>query len=584
VSTALFRRSFALILAGCWASSLGLSQQPLRFKTRQIDTSAAEPVREIRSAATLGRQHLVLQFETPPSASIVAELASRGANVLQDVPENGLLVSVKQKVPVQDLGVRYAAPIDPQDKVSPIAGSSASGWVLVEFHPDVDANSARAMLLKLGLQVRDNPDLNPHHVMIHSSDTGMFSEIAQLDQVAYIFPASDALAQGVPTKACNGALTTNGSTAQSIPTYGNGWDGPGLGAATVSYVFSLMTEQLPAASSEAEIARAMQQWSNAVQVTWAQGTDPTAPGTVNVLFATGAHGDGYPFDGPGGVLAHTFYPAPPNPEPIAGDMHFDDSESWHIGSNTDLFSVALHELGHSLGLGHADDPSAVMYPYYQMATTLSPLDISTAQTMYAATPTATKTAASPTTAPQPSTQFSLNVNSVPATTTAATISLSGTASGGSGTVTVTWAANQASGTAQGSASWTIASVPLVTGSNTITITATQGTTRISRSVTVTRQPAPTTPDTTAPTLTINSPSSTSVSTSAASISISGTASDNVGVTSVTWSTNVGQSGTASGTTQWNATVPLLVGSNSVMIQASDAAGNAGWRTLVVTRH
>ena len=33
----------------------------------------------------------------------------------------------------------------------------------------------------------------------------------------------------------------------------------------------------------------------------------------------------------GGVLAHTFYPAAPNPEPIAGDMHLDNDENWNAG-------------------------------------------------------------------------------------------------------------------------------------------------------------------------------------------------------------------------------------------------------------
>ncbi len=161
------------------------------------------------------------------------------------------------------------------------------------------------------------------------------------------------------------ALTTNGPTGQAIPTYGNGWDGPGLGSAALTYVFSHVTAQLDTATAESEIRRAMAEWSKVVAVTWQSGTNPVGSATVNILFATYAHGDGYPFDGPGGILAHTFYPAPPNPEPLAGDMHFDDSESWHVGSDTDLFSVALHELGHALGLGHSDDPTAVMYPVLQ---------------------------------------------------------------------------------------------------------------------------------------------------------------------------------------------------------------------------
>jgi hypothetical protein len=127
------------------------------------------------------------------------------------------------------------------------------------------------------------------------------------------------------------------------------------------------------------------------------------------------------------------------------------------------------------------------------------------------------------------------------------------------------------------------------GVNTITVTAAAGASHVSQVVTVTRQTAPaptggTGTDTTAPSLTIGTPGATSVSTSAATIAFSGTASDNVGVTSVTWATNTGQSGTASGTTNWSASIPLLTGSNVVTMRAYDAAGNSGWRSVVVTRH
>src|SRR5271154_3191535 len=198
MSTVFARPTFAIILSGFAASGLGFAQSPLRFKTRQIDTSAAAPVREIRSASVLGRQHLLLQFETQPTAETVAALTLRGVDVLQDVPENGLLVSLDRRVAVPDLGVQYAAPIDPQDKISPIAGSTANGFVLVEFHPDVDQNTARGLILKLRLELQENPDLSPHHLMIHSSEVAIFSKIADLDEVAYIFPASEALALGVP--------------------------------------------------------------------------------------------------------------------------------------------------------------------------------------------------------------------------------------------------------------------------------------------------------------------------------------------------------------------------------------------------
>jgi len=123
------------------------------------------------------------------------------------------------------------------------------------------------------------------------------------------------------------------------------------------------------------------------------------------------------------------------------------------------------------------------------------------------------------------------------------------------------------------------------GANTITMKAADMSSQVSHAVTVTRQtPSPGSPaDTTPPALTIVSPSGGTTSTSLDSITFQGTATDNTAVTSVTWSTNMGASGTATGTAQWTAKIALITGYNTVTIRAFDASGNSAWRSVVVSR-
>lgn len=91
------------------------------------------------------------------------------------------------------------------------------------------------------------------------------------------------------------------------------------------------------------------------------------------------------------------------------------------------------------------------------------------------------------------------------------------------------------------------------------------------------------PDTTPPSVAITAPTNQpTYSTTATTVDLAGTASDNIGVTSVSWTNNRGGSGTCTGTTSWSATaIPLQPGDNLITVTATDASSNIATDTLTV---
>jgi len=166
------------------------------------------------------------------------------------------------------------------------------------------------------------------------------------------------------------------------------------------------------------------------------------------------------------------------------------------------------------------------------------------------------------------------------TTNTGQVTVSGSASDNVGVTSVSWSNNRGgSGDCTGTATWSAGSIPLAIGQNVITVTATDAEGYLGTSaLTVTYQ------DAEAPVVTVTGPTSAgSYTTNTGQVTVSGSASDNVGVTTVSWSNNRGGSGTCSGTSMWSAgSVPLAIGQNVITVTATDAEGHLGTGALTVT--
>jgi hypothetical protein len=463
-------------------AQLACAQGLVRLKSR-----VRPPVQPLQAG------HYVVEFAAYPGPELRQELARRGMRVLGYVPDSGLMVSTESPPDLSGLDVTWSGPLAVADKVAPIAADTATGVWLVIFHADVDADLARAIVALEGLAILENPNLLAGHLLV-SGAMDTITELAEHDEVAYVLPASADLVDGVPVAGCAGALTEAGIVADYVQV-GQGWAKGSDGVAALSYVFQSFPPHLDASVARQEVERAFAEWQHNTNIRFSPGTQADAARTIAIQFAAGAHGDPYPFDGPGGVLAHTFYPAPPNTEPIAGDMHFDATENWQTGWGIDVFSVALHEAGHALGLGHSSTPGAVMYPYYRQSTGLTSDDIAGIRSLYGDPSTATSQP--PTTAPPPAppaqqpptpppapptqppakpdtTPPSISITSPGGSiisTGAASIQVSGTASDNVAVSVVKWSTSLGdSGVADGTNNWTFAA-PLYVGNTVVTVKA-----------------------------------------------------------------------------------------------------------------
>jgi Matrixin len=166
-------------------------------------------------------------------------------------------------------------------------------------------------------------------------------------------------------------------------------DGSNLGGAT-SNLFSTMNARWSPSVWQREILRAAQVWAQVTNINFALVSDS---GDAS---GSGAYQQGDPtfgdiriaaYDSGPSNLGSAMMPPPANNYSVAGDFTLNSSKPWVINTTGgyDLFTVAAHEIGHSLGLYHSTVTAAEEYAFYNaIKPTLRADDIAGLRAIYSA--------------------------------------------------------------------------------------------------------------------------------------------------------------------------------------------------------
>ncbi|GEM_PF-3956586 len=167
-------------------------------------------------------------------------------------------------------------------------------------------------------------------------------------------------------------------------------DGTDIGGVP-SGLFAKMNTVTTQATWQKEILKGLQDWAANTNINFAVVSDDGSPwgSCGNTGTDCNIQGDANFGDirigalNLGTSLGIGLMPPSVNQDTTAGDFFFNTTTAWKVGSSYDIHTMAAHEAGHGIGVGHSTSTSAIMYSAYNtVKSALTTDDKSGVQALY----------------------------------------------------------------------------------------------------------------------------------------------------------------------------------------------------------